>query len=181
MKLEKDFDVAAVVYLSFLGDKKPDVADWDPKYKEIIGKKLVRVAAFTKDEKPNLRTGWVDPCVTEATNVDAKVILGQYGKLLQYLGADVMNNEVMGTYWQLMQQDDNLAAAGAVREMLERVPEYLARQTQERYSRPKCSPFDRTSVWAPRAPQATPPSSMDSNSMGPPFPPIWNSGARRRL
>lgn len=168
--LSKDFDVAAVVYLSLCGDKAPDMANWsgeDKDIKDIIGNKLVRVAAFTKDktpnlrtgtkdETPNLRTGWIKPCVADAANMDAMdamVILRQYGKLLQYLGADVMNNKVMEDFWQLMQRDDNHDVALAVRDMLEKVPAYLALETMKMYSSPECNPFKETRAWPPESPR----------------------------
>lgn len=146
-ELSKDFDVVAVVYLSLCGDKTPDKSGWSAEDRESIDKKLICVGAFTNGKGPDLLTHWIQPCIVAAENIDAVVILRQYGKLLRYLGADIMNSPVMGEFWKFMRQGGNYGAALTVRDLVQQIPEYLASKTRDKYQG-ECRPFDKTWVYA---------------------------------
>lgn len=148
---DKDFDVVAVVYLSLSGNKEPDRSEWISEDRDTIDRKLICIGAFPNGQSPDLLTGWVAPCIAAAEkvkNTDAAVILRQYGELLRYLGADVMNNQVMQDFWNLMRQDEKYQDAMALRKMFDNIPSYLAQKTVEQY-KTQCCPFNRMFAWPP--------------------------------
>ena len=131
--ISEDYTIDAIIYLSLNG-KKPntDKGNWtEPKVKketkEEIEKKLLEIAAFNNaDKEKDLYHGWIIPCSNAANNIDALLVLRQYGKLLKSLNKTTMNEQIMGKFSETILRDDNFETAKSVRDMLEMLPEFTA-------------------------------------------------------
>jgi len=133
--------------MSIDGSKHPSKYGWsaDKKDERAVEPRLIRLAAFTDGKKPDLLTGWVQPCSQLASNVDALVILRQYGRLLQYLGANEMNHANMKEFhdWLLL-KNENYERLLTLNQMREGLPAYLCTMIRDRYPAPAaCAPFER--------------------------------------
>jgi hypothetical protein len=142
------FKVLAIVYLSMDGQKEPSKDGWTEEDRAKVPSRLIKVAAFTKGKKPDLLTRWVGPGIQDTANADALLILRQYGRLLQHLGANMMNNSIMQQFHELMLKGDNYATALALRDLLARMPELMQQSIVGRYAS-GCLPFDRAWTWKP--------------------------------
>lgn len=128
------FQVVAIVYLSMDGLKRPSESDWFKEERPAIEPRLIQVAAFTDGKRPDLVSHWVNPCLERVSNADALVILRQYSRLLQHLGADAMNYAIMEEFHNAMLQGDNFRTAVSLREMLDGLVRHRGKRIVEMFS-----------------------------------------------
>jgi len=151
------YKVVAVVYLSIDGRKPLDKHDWireetkeaDSQLEKEIESRLIKLPAVADGNKPSLLTHWVNPCLQLVSSADAMILLRQYGRLLQYLGAKEMNYTTMKAFHEWLKKDRNHYKQSLVlRQMIAEIPTYMSKMIADKYSHPDArAPFERAWVW----------------------------------
>lgn len=146
------FDVVAIIYLSLDGRKDPSMQDWGDEEKRAIEPILIPLAAVKDGKDPNLLKNWVYPCLQLTSSADALIILRQYGRLLQYLGANEMDYAIMKQFHDWLLKDTNYKRALTMRQMLGEIPSCICKMIMDKYRKPACAPFDYVYAWKPTYP-----------------------------
>ena len=121
---EDKYDIDAIIYLSLDGKKtNTDKSNWEKidKPKRVrIEKKFVEIAAFNNEDgkEKDLYHGWIIPCTNIANNIDALLILRQYGKLIKSLNKNTMSNQITDKFFNVILNEDNFETALSIRDML---------------------------------------------------------------
>ena len=142
----KGYVIDAFVYIPKNPDKWPDTSDWGENAKMDIENKLVVIPAY-KVGKTNLIDNWLSLAENKTQNDDARFVIKHYKELLKNLTIDVMDTNILGKFYNVLLQEDNLKTAKSIRDMLSQtngIPGYMANRIKDKYGR-SCTPFDR--VW----------------------------------
>lgn len=115
----RNYKVKAVVYLSLDGTKKA------PPTKENFGHLVRNIGAFT-NQKFDLASGWLQPCLNIATNMDSSSVIHQYINLLQHLGNKNMDTKIMDEFYQFLSRNNGLETVNAISEMRNKITTYRA-------------------------------------------------------
>jgi hypothetical protein len=123
------YEIDAIVYLSLDGKKQiTDKCNWTQPEKEEIGKKLSEIAAFNNEDGKgkDLYHGWIIPCTNIANNIDALLILRQYGKIIKTLNITTMSNQIMKNFFEIILKENNFTTAIDIRDMVNDMPAFMA-------------------------------------------------------
>lgn len=148
--LQDGYKIDAVVYL-VLGDNgktEPDRIDWDTNdVEKVFGQysKFVRVVAFN-DRNDCLLNGWIDSCQKVTQNIDALLILRQYGSLIHELGASNMSKPNMEKFLQSMLEGENYNTALSIKSMLDGLKSHRAERIIDTF-RNRFQPFSKILIW----------------------------------
>jgi len=130
--MKKDgFLVDAIIYLPLAISKKPDESTWTVKDKQEVEPLLCIVPAYDNNGA-NLVTGWIEPCTLKTTNLDCVSILRQFGELLKSLSNNIMDNVILGKFYQSLMENKSLETAVSIQSMLKELPAYMAAHLCER-------------------------------------------------
>ncbi|MBE0544517.1 MAG: PD-(D/E)XK nuclease family protein [Verrucomicrobia bacterium] len=142
---DRGYKCDAIIYLRLHGDAGPDDAEWTDEEKHQVKQKLKVICASAgasdTTEKDLLR-GWIRKCETQSTvDSDARLILRQYGRIIERLGRQVMNNPVMDDFYKVIVDPENFKAAETLRTMLDELPNYRALRIVNQFKN-QCAPFE---------------------------------------
>lgn len=148
-KIENEYDVVAIVYLTLNSAKRPDKRDWTVKERKSIESSLKLIPVFdTNHNKISLYNDWIIPSIILSQNINSSSILRQYGELIKYLNTNTMDTIALKKFYDTIQSDKNLETAISIRNMLNDLPQYIANRIEERY-KDACFPFVK--IWRHKA------------------------------
>lgn len=137
------YQIDSIVYLPLDFSKSPDMFDWTETDKANVCPLLNIIPAYDKS-RINLVDNWLKP-VQEITNdIDVLSTLRQYSKLIRKLNANAMDIVILEKFYEEIKDGNNLKTAQSIRNMLNEIPQFLARRIFEKY-RNICAPFSK--VW----------------------------------
>ncbi len=123
--IERGYKVDAIVYLPLDINKQPNQMTWLEEDKKHVLPLLCIVPAYQK-KGVNLVAGWIEPCILKARNLDCVSILRQYGELVKLLNNNIMDNIILGKFYQSLKDGKSMETALSVRNMLQDLPAYMA-------------------------------------------------------
>jgi hypothetical protein len=137
------FACDAIIYLRLNENLGPAETGWTDDEKEKVKTRLIKISAYDGSEK-DLLNGWILKCQKESDYLDAHAILRQYGKIIEKLGGNIMNEPNMKEFYNVMVKDDgkNLKTALSLEKMLADLISYRVRMIRERFDNDR-APFER--------------------------------------
>lgn len=140
------YNIDKFVYLPLNPYKTPDKSDWSDEERIFIDGKLKILPAFLEGE-PNLIDNWLEIAEKKTENEDARFIIKQYVTVLRNLTNSIMNAKSLKSFYNEMIEGDNLKTALSVRDMLNDLPEYMAKRIVDKYSS-NCEPFEKVFLFS---------------------------------
>jgi len=142
-KLEKNYEIEAIVYLTLNNYKSPDTTNWNSNYIKLLNRKLIRLPA-TNSAEFNLVKLWIEKCSIKAT-ANNREIFNQYKQLLfkiTYTMGSIITGQEM--YNAFIDKNKGILKKSfdLYNSMLE-FPGYLALKIHEKHS--KFSPENNSS------------------------------------
>lgn len=142
-KVQNEYIVESIVYLTLDTNKKPHKSDWTEK--EIININPLLTLVPSYDRKHfNLYNNWIIPSIMESKDSESMFLLKQYGNLLKFLNTNTMDTVSLEKFYETLKENDNLKSSISIKNMLAELPEYLAIRIENKYKN-ICYPFK--SVW----------------------------------
>ncbi len=145
------FACDAIIYLRLNGNLGPDTTGWndgefEPQLIEELKRKLKVICAFDDTEK-DLLNGWISKCEKESDHLDAHAILRQYGKIIEKLEGNIMNEPNMKEFYNVMVKDDgkNLKTALSLEKMLADLISYRVQKILDKFKDDQ-TPFDKIGI-----------------------------------
>lgn len=142
----KKFTIDKFVYLPLNPYKTPDKADWSDDERNFIDSKLIIVPARQEGSK-NLYNDWLEKAESSTNNEEVRVLIKQYKTLLYNLTIDIMSATLLKNFYNEMIKGDNLETALSIRDMLNDLPEYMAKRLVDKYS-PNYKPFEKVFLFS---------------------------------
>lgn len=139
------YETIAVVYLTLSGFKSNTFADWTDKEIAEIEPKIIKINAYDETNS-DLLNGWLKPCELITKNIDALCILRQYSKLIQNLGGQNMNKQIMDKFYDLIKDNEKYQTIISIQEMIQNIPHYLTLKFKERFEN-NPFPFKSILIW----------------------------------
>ena len=140
------YNIDKFVYLPLNPYKTPDKSDWSDEERIFIDGKLKILPAFLEG-KPNLIDNWLEIAEKKTENEDARFIIKQYVTVLRNLTNSIMNAKSLKSFYNEMIEGDNLKTALSVRDMLNDLPEYMAKRIVDKYSS-NYEPFEKVFLFS---------------------------------
>ncbi len=140
------YKVDAIVYLPLDPGKKPDESIWTAEDKRQVKPLLCIVPAYQKRDL-SLVTGWIEPCTLKTRNLDCVLILRHFGELLKSLSNNIMDNVILGKFYQTLMDNQRIETALSIQSMLKELPAYMADRLFEKF---KALGVDGVWQWPPR-------------------------------
>lgn len=129
---EQEYSIDAIVYLPLDVNKQPDQSAWSEVDKKHVLPLLCIVPAYQK-KGVNLVAGWIEPCILKAKNIDCVSILRQYGELVKQLNNNIMDNIILGKFYQSLKDGKSIETALSISNMVRQLPEYMADRLCEKF------------------------------------------------
>lgn len=140
------YNIDKFVYLPLNPYKTPDKSDWSDEERIFIDGKLKILPAFLEGE-PNLIDNWLEIAEKKTENEDARFIIKQYVTVLRNLTNSIMNAKSLKSFYNEMIEGDNLKTALSVRDILNDLPEYMAKRIVDKYSS-NYEPFEKVFLFS---------------------------------
>lgn len=140
------YNIDKFVYLPLNPYKTPDKSDWSDEERIFIDAKLKILPAFLEGE-PNLIDNWLEIAEKKTENEDARFIIKQYVTVLRNLTNSIMNAKSLKSFYNEMIEGDNLKTALSVRDMLNDLPEYMAKRIVDEFSS-NYEPFEKVFLFS---------------------------------
>ena len=140
------YNIDKFVYLPLNPYKTPDKSDWSDEERIFIDGKLKILPAFLEGE-PNLIDNWLEIAEKKTENEDTRFIIKQYVTVLRNLTNSIMNAKSLKSFYNEMIEGDNLKTALSVRDMLNDLPEYMAKRIVDKYSS-NYEPFEKVFLFS---------------------------------
>lgn len=140
------YNIDKFVYLPLNPYKTPDKSDWSDKERKNIDDILCIIPAY-QEGGSNLIDNWLKIAETKTKNEDAKFIIKQYTTLLSNLTIDIMSATTLESFYSELKKGDNLYTALSVRDMLNDLPEYMAKRIVDKYSS-NYEPFEKVFLFS---------------------------------
>ena len=140
------YNIDKFVYLPLNPYKTPDKSDWSDEERIFIDGKLKILPAFLEGE-PNLIDNWLEIAEKKTENEDARFIIKQYVTVLRNLTNSIMNAKSLKSFYNEMIEGDNLKTALSVRDMLNDLPEYMAKRIVDEFSS-NYEPFEKVFLFS---------------------------------
>ena len=134
------------VYLPLNPYKTPDKSDWSNDERDFIDGKLKIIPAFFEGGL-NLIDNWLIIAEKKAENEDARFIIKQYITVLRNLTNSIMNATTLEKFYNEMIRSDNLETALSVRDMLNDLPEYMAKRLVDKF-KSNYKPFEKVFLFS---------------------------------
>lgn len=130
--IERGYKVDAIVYLPLDINKQPNQSTWSEEDKKHVLPLLCIVPAYQK-KGVNLVAGWIEPCILKARNIDCVSILRQYGELVKQLNNNIMDNIILGKFYQSLKDGKSIETALSISNMVQELPVYMADRLCEKF------------------------------------------------
>ena len=140
------YNIDKFVYLPLNPYKTPDKSDWSDEERIFIDGKLKILPAFLEGE-PNLIDNWLEIAEKKTENEDARFIIKQYVTVLRNLTNSIMNAKSLKSFYNEMIEGDNLKTALSVHDMLNDLPEYMAKRIVDEFSS-NYEPFEKVFLFS---------------------------------
>lgn len=140
------YTIDKFVYLPLNPYKTPDKTDWTDEEREYIDSKLIILPAFLEGES-NLINNWLKVAEKKTENEDARVIIKQYITVLNNLTTNIMSATTLESFYKELIKGDNLETALSVRDMLNDLPEYMAKRIVDKY-KSDYKPFEKVFLYS---------------------------------
>ncbi len=140
------YNIDKFVYLPLNPYKTPDKSDWSDEEKKYIDDILCIIPAY-QEGGSNLIDNWLKIAERKTKNEDAKFIIKQYTTLLSNLTIDIMSATTLESFYSELKKGDNLDTALSVRDMLNDLPEYMAKRIVDKYSS-NYEPFEKVFLFS---------------------------------
>ena len=125
---EQGYEVVAVVYMPQNTSKKPNGDGWEQEDNNNINPLLCHLPIYNEQGKPSLY-GWLLGCLHEVDDINAVATLKQYSKLIQKLGATIMDSRITNKFFQeIEKKKDGLETVLSIRDMANGLGPYLAQR-----------------------------------------------------
>lgn len=144
--LNKKYTIDAFVYLPLNPYKTPDKTDWSDDERLFIDSKLKIIPAYQEGEE-NLIDNWLIQAESKTNNEDVKVIIRQYRTLLHNLTIGIMSTTIMEKFYRELIKDNNMETVLSIRDMLNDLPEYMAKRIVNKYSS-NYKPFEKVFLFS---------------------------------
>lgn len=135
----------SIVYISLNKIKMPATNGWSKDEIEFIKSKIVYSIAYYNSNK-DLYNGWIAKSEKITNNIDALLILRQYGALLKKLGGNIMNKVIVEKFYEEMLVVENFKTAQSIKSMLGELILFRAEKIAEHF-KSDLMPFRNISVW----------------------------------
>lgn len=126
------YTVDAIVYLPLDVNKKPDQSSWNEVDKQHVLPLLCVLPAYQKTGI-SLVEGWILPCIHKTRNIDCISILRQFAELIKQLRKDIMDEIILGKFYQTLKKENNFDTAQAVYYLINDLPSYMAKRLLNHY------------------------------------------------
>ncbi len=146
---QQGYHIDAIVYLLLNYHLKPDTSGWNNDERRMISQKLVVVPVFN-DQSSDLVNGWLTACLRNTKDSDAKAVISQYKKLLQWTGEKAMDKQLMEKFYSQMKEQEQFSTALSVRNMINELPLYRLERILDCF-RDNCYPFECVRNWQNKA------------------------------
>ena len=143
---KKKYIIDKFVYLPLNPYKTPDKSDWSDEERKNIDDILCIIPAY-QEGGANLIDNWLKIAETKTKNEDAKFIIKQYTTLLSNLTINIMSATTLESFYSELKKGDNLYTALSVRDMLNDLPEYMAKRIVDKYSS-NYEPFEKVFLFS---------------------------------
>ena len=140
-----NYTIDKFVYLPLNPYKTPDKSDWSDEERKNIDDKLIIIPAY--QEGKNLIDDWLELAKKKTENEDARFIIKQYVTVLRNLTNSIMNAKSLKSFYNEMIEGDNLKTALSVRDMLNDLPEYMAKRIVDEFSS-NYEPFEKVFLFS---------------------------------
>ena len=137
------YQIDSIVYLPLDYSKSPDMFDWTQEDKANVCPLLNIIPAYDKS-RINLVDNWLMPIQASINDIDVLSTLRQYSKLIKLLNTNAMDIVILEKFYNEIKDVNNLKTAQSIRNMLNELPQFLARRIFDKY-RNRCAPFSK--VW----------------------------------
>ena len=115
---EQGYEVVAVVYMPQDTSKEPNRDAWEPEDNNNIYPLLCHLPIYNEQGKPSLYR-WLCGCLHEVDDINAVATLKQYSKLIQKLGATIMDSSIRNKFFQeIEKKKDGLETVLSIRDMV---------------------------------------------------------------
>lgn len=139
----------AIVYLSLLQKKVPDLTGWEPQEIKRVDPLLLPVCAYRESgQDDDLYHGWLKACVDQCPEPDVALVINQYRQILLKLGQTAMNQPLMEAFYDLMKGPERHKTALSVAAMVNDLPAFRCQRLMEAFQR-KASPFRKFYFYRP--------------------------------
>lgn len=140
------YNIDKFVYLPLNPYKTPDKSDWSDKERKNIDDILCIIPAY-QEGGSNLIDNWLKIAEKKTENEDARFIIKQYVTVLRNLTNSIMNAKSLKSFYNEMIEGDNLKTALSVRDMLNDLPEYMAKRIVDEFSS-NYEPFEKVFLFS---------------------------------
>lgn len=141
-----NYTIDKFVYLPLNPYKTPDKSDWSDEERDFIDGKLIILPAFFEGS-PNLIDNWLEIARKKTEDEDARFIIKQYITVLHNLTNSIMSAITIEGFYNEMIKGDNLETALSVRDLLNDLPEYMAKRIVDKYNS-DYKPFEKVFLFS---------------------------------
>lgn len=129
------YTVDAIVYLPLDVNKRPDQLSWNETDKQHVLPLLCVLPAYQKTGI-SLVDGWILPCIQKTRNIDCISVLRQYAELIKQLNKDIMNDIILGKFYQFLKDEKeniDINTVQSVQNFTNDLPAYMAKRLLDHY------------------------------------------------
>jgi len=142
---ERNLTCDCIAYLSLNKDKLPSTLNWESSEIDFIKSKIVYSLAYNNSDK-DLYNGWIAKAEKITNNIDAFLVLRQYGALIKKLGGNIMNKVIVEKFYQEMLNPESYKTALSVKSMLSDLILFRAEKIND-FFKSNLQPFQSIIVW----------------------------------
>ena len=147
------YNIDKFVYLPLNPYKTPDKSDWSDDERKNIDENLIIIPAYQEGRK-NLIDDWLKIAKEKTENEDTRFIIKQYITVLRNLTNNIMSATILESFYNEMTKGDSLKTAQSVRDMLNDLPEYMAKRIVDKYSS-NYKPFEKVFLFSTSSQKAS--------------------------
>ena len=140
------YNIDKFVYLPLNPYKTPDKSDWSDDERKNIDENLIIIPAYQEGRK-NLIDDWLKIAKEKTENEDTRFIIKQYITVLRNLTNNIMSATILESFYNEMTKGDSLKTAQSVRDMLNDLPEYMAKRIVDKYNS-NYEPFEKVFLFS---------------------------------
>lgn len=129
------YTVDAIVYLPLDVNKRPDQLSWNETDKQHVLPLLCVLPAYQKTGI-SLVDGWILPCIQKTRNIDCISVLRQYAELIKQLNKDIMNDIILGKFYQFLKDEKeniDINTVQSVQNFTNDLSTYMAKRLLDHY------------------------------------------------
>ncbi len=139
----------AIIYLTLLQKKLPDMAGWPDKERKEVDAILHPVCAYQEcHAQDDLYHGWLKACLEAGATDEVTFVVRQYRDLILKLGRNAMNLPVMEEFYELLKNPERHQAAQSLKGMVDDLPAFRCQRLSDAF-RGRTLPFSVNTLYRP--------------------------------